>query len=173
MPRERGRHWASATRALGGRAGLPSIPTRRGRPAPRAYGPGPGREAAAQAYWIMAACLNTRAQVREPGVPAGFPPAGEDFFAEEVLWLLHVCAAYTRADPAIARSVPEDSHTSARRPDFAIPAITGVIHDHTRRPREGHCIRRCHRQGRAGQGAHRQPGLQGAVEPARRPLGGG
>ncbi|MER6218761.1 MAB_1171c family putative transporter [Streptomyces sp. NPDC001674] len=70
---------------------------------------GQDAEAAAQAYWIMAARLNMRAPVREPGVPAEFPSAGEDFLSEEVPWLLRVCEAYAQADPAIAGEVLEDS----------------------------------------------------------------
>ncbi|MER8098379.1 MAB_1171c family putative transporter [Streptomyces goshikiensis] len=74
---------------------------------------GQDAEAVAQAYWIMAARLNMRAPVREPGVPAEFPSTREDFFSEEVPWLLRVREAYTRADPAIAGEVLEDSRASA------------------------------------------------------------
>ncbi|MEU3778699.1 MAB_1171c family putative transporter [Streptomyces sp. NPDC032472] len=74
---------------------------------------GQDAEATAQAYWIMAARSAMRAPVREPGVPAEFPPAGEDFFSEEVPWLLRVCEAYTQADPAVAEEVLEDARTSA------------------------------------------------------------
>ncbi|MFG2985710.1 MAB_1171c family putative transporter [Streptomyces sp. NPDC048258] len=74
---------------------------------------GQDAEAVAQAYWIMSARLNMRAPVREPGVPAEFPSAGEDFHSEEVPWLLRVCEAYTRADPAIAGELLEDSRACA------------------------------------------------------------
>ncbi|MDX2394793.1 hypothetical protein NJL88_32930 [Streptomyces sp. DK15] len=66
-------------------------------------------EAVAQAYWILSARLNMRDPVREPGVPAEFPAAGEDFFADEVPWLLRVGEAYAEADPAVAEEVLEDS----------------------------------------------------------------
>ncbi|MET9611173.1 MAB_1171c family putative transporter [Streptomyces sp. NPDC006512] len=70
---------------------------------------GQDAEAVAQAYWILSARLNMRDPAREPGVPAEFPDAGEDFYADEVPWLLRVCEAYARADPAVAEEVLEDS----------------------------------------------------------------